>query len=138
MEGAPKSRNGVVRGQAPTIPQCPGTAGGEGGRTLYESLQKEPVARAVLTSHKRVGFYRLRGQLGAGSFSKVKFGVHLLTNGEFDSSRMKFLCILAKIQSADCGLIETSASFIQQVAYDRLLGSPPLNNQSAISSRISH
>lgn len=58
--------------------------------TLYESLQcglpKQPAAKpeqAEWITQKRVGFYRLRGQLGSGNFSKVKFGVHLLTNGVF-------------------------------------------------------
>lgn len=54
-------------------------------RTLYESLQRESAAipsQAGWSTHRRVGFYRLRGHLGAGNFSKVKFGVHLLTNGE--------------------------------------------------------
>jgi serine/threonine-protein kinase NIM1 len=31
---------------------------------------------------KRVGFYRLGKELGAGNFSKVKLGVHVLTKGK--------------------------------------------------------
>ena len=30
---------------------------------------------------KRIGFYRLRGDLGSGNFSRVKMGVHCLTRG---------------------------------------------------------
>ena len=54
-------------------------------KTLYESVQRESAgtpSQAGWTTCRRVGFYRLRGQLGAGNFSKVRFGVHLLTNGE--------------------------------------------------------
>lgn len=30
---------------------------------------------------KRIGLYRLRGDLGSGNFSRVKMGVHCLTRG---------------------------------------------------------
>lgn len=32
---------------------------------------------------KRIGFYRLGKELGAGNFSKVKLGIHVLTKGSF-------------------------------------------------------
>lgn len=62
----------------------------DSGTTLYQSLQcgllkmsaAKPLQAGWITQ-KRVGFYRLRGLLGTGNFSKVKFGVHLLTNGAF-------------------------------------------------------
>ena len=55
-------------------------------RSLYESLQSgldaSPRVRQEVALKKRVGFYKLRGQLGVGNFSKVRLGVHLLTNGK--------------------------------------------------------
>lgn len=37
---------------------------------------------------RRIGFYRLGKELGAGNFSKVKIGSHCLTNGNFDSYKL--------------------------------------------------
>ncbi len=58
-------------------------------RSLYESLrlglESSPRVRQEVALKKRVGFYRLRGQLGAGNFSKVRLGIHLLTNGKSTS-----------------------------------------------------
>lgn len=34
-----------------------------------------------LTVGRRVGFYKVRGQIGCGNFSKVKLAVHALTKG---------------------------------------------------------
>lgn len=36
-----------------------------------------------VTLGKRVGFYRIRGDLGSGNFSQVKIAVNSLTRGEF-------------------------------------------------------
>ena len=56
-------------------------------RSLYQSLKRtlesSPKVKQEVAMKKRAGFYRLRGQLGAGNFSKVRLGVHLLTNGMF-------------------------------------------------------
>lgn len=30
---------------------------------------------------KRIGLYRLRGEIGSGNFSQVKLGIHVLTKG---------------------------------------------------------
>ncbi|GCB75458.1 hypothetical protein scyTo_0019012 [Scyliorhinus torazame] len=52
-------------------------------QTPLEKLSHEMVhdERAVreMTLGKRIGFYRLRGEIGSGNFSQVKLGVHLLT-----------------------------------------------------------
>jgi len=34
---------------------------------------------------KRIGFYRMRGDLGSGNFAKVKLGYHCLTKGIYSS-----------------------------------------------------
>eukprot|EP00061_Rhincodon_typus_P006115 g26414.t1 len=51
--------------------------------TTLEKLSQEMVhdERAVkeLMLGKRIGFYRVRGEIGSGNFSQVKLGVHLLT-----------------------------------------------------------
>ena len=53
--------------------------------TLYDHLNREverdSKAKKEVIQNKRIGFYRLRTQIGAGNFSKVKLGIHLLTNG---------------------------------------------------------
>lgn len=35
-----------------------------------------------ITLGKRIGFYRIRGELGSGNFSQVKMGIHALTRGK--------------------------------------------------------
>lgn len=35
---------------------------------------------------RRVGLYQLRGVIGSGSFSQVRFGIHDLTKGETNSA----------------------------------------------------
>ncbi|XP_055488072.1 LOW QUALITY PROTEIN: serine/threonine-protein kinase NIM1-like [Leucoraja erinacea] len=47
-------------------------------RLTHQLSHDEPTVREV-TLGKRIGFYRLRGQIGAGNFSQVKLAVHSLT-----------------------------------------------------------
>ena len=42
--------------------------------------QDEKVVREI-TLGKRIGFYRIRGEIGSGNFSQVKLGIHSLTKG---------------------------------------------------------
>lgn len=35
-----------------------------------------------LTFGRRVGLYELRGEIGSGNFSRVRYGIHDLTKGE--------------------------------------------------------
>ncbi|XP_078071344.1 serine/threonine-protein kinase NIM1 [Mustelus asterias] len=58
---------------------------GDGGRRLtpleklsHEMGHDERAVREV-TLGKRIGFYRMRGEIGSGNFSQVKLGIHLLT-----------------------------------------------------------
>ncbi|KAM4875201.1 serine/threonine-protein kinase NIM1 [Thomomys bottae] len=51
--------------------------------TPFEKLtqdmsQDEKVVREIMLG-KRVGFYRIRGEIGSGNFSQVKLGIHSLT-----------------------------------------------------------
>jgi len=68
-------------------PECYG--GDEEGKqqrlTPFEKLmqdmsQNEKVVKE-LTLGKRIGFYRVRGEIGSGNFSQVKLGIHSLTKG---------------------------------------------------------
>lgn len=34
-----------------------------------------------LTVGRRIGFYKIRGEIGCGNFSHVKLGIHALTKG---------------------------------------------------------
>lgn len=55
-------------------------------RSRYEqlvyNLEHDPKVAQEVALGRRIGFYRLKGQLGTGNFSRVKLGVHVLTNGE--------------------------------------------------------
>eukprot|EP00069_Balaena_mysticetus_P013635 bmy_08136T0 len=53
--------------------------------TPFEKLtqdmsQDQKVVREI-TLGKRIGFYRIRGEIGSGNFSQVKLGIHSLTKG---------------------------------------------------------
>lgn len=47
-------------------------------RTLH-MLAVDPIYQREVALGKRIGFYRLGKELGAGNFSKVKLGIHVLT-----------------------------------------------------------
>ncbi|XP_052119712.1 uncharacterized protein LOC127748808 isoform X2 [Frankliniella occidentalis] len=57
-----------------------------GGSTPYErltlQLHHDRRWRQEVSLGKRVGLYRMRGDLGAGNFSNVKMAVHQLTSGK--------------------------------------------------------
>lgn len=67
-------------------PECCGDGEGRQNRlTPFEKLmqdmsQNEKVVKE-LTLGKRIGFYRVRGEIGSGNFSQVKLGIHSLTKG---------------------------------------------------------
>nr|KAF6366721.1 NIM1 serine/threonine protein kinase [Pipistrellus kuhlii] len=47
-------------------------------RLTRDMAQDDKVVREI-TLGKRIGFYRIRGEIGSGNFSQVKLGVHSLT-----------------------------------------------------------
>lgn len=54
--------------------------------TAYERLSNDlsgdQKVLKEITLGKRIGFYRIRGELGSGNFSQVKMGIHALTKGK--------------------------------------------------------
>ncbi|XP_052778157.1 serine/threonine-protein kinase NIM1-like [Mya arenaria] len=46
---------------------------------LSHDLNDDPKVLKEITLGKRIGFYRIRGELGSGNFSQVKMGIHALT-----------------------------------------------------------
>lgn len=48
---------------------------------LTLEMSKDENTVKELTVGKRVGFYKVRGQIGCGNFSKVKLATHALTKG---------------------------------------------------------
>lgn len=53
--------------------------------TPYErlsfDLSNDQRCLKEITLGKRIGFYRIRGELGSGNFSQVKMGIHALVKG---------------------------------------------------------
>ena len=54
--------------------------------TAYEKLiyasQHDMRFKAEEKAGRRIGFYRIRGDIGLGNFSRVKLGLHLLAKGK--------------------------------------------------------
>ena len=50
-------------------------------RLTYDLSHDERYIKEI-TLGKRIGFYRIRGELGSGNFCQVKMGVHSLTRGK--------------------------------------------------------
>ena len=48
---------------------------------LSHDLNNDQKYMKEITLGKRIGFYRIRGELGSGNFSQVKMGIHALTKG---------------------------------------------------------
>lgn len=48
---------------------------------LSNDLTNDQKCLKEITLGKRIGFYRIRGELGSGNFSQVKMGIHALTKG---------------------------------------------------------
>ncbi|KAL8590478.1 Serine/threonine-protein kinase NIM1 [Nucella lapillus] len=46
---------------------------------LSQDLSQDQRVIKEITLGKRIGFYRMRGELGSGNFSQVKLGIHALT-----------------------------------------------------------
>lgn len=50
-------------------------------RLTYDLSHDERYIKEI-TLGKRIGFYRIRGELGSGNFCQVKMGIHSLTRGK--------------------------------------------------------
>lgn len=50
---------------------------------LTRDLSYDEKYLKEITLGKRIGFYRIRGELGTGNFCQVKMGIHSLTRGKF-------------------------------------------------------
>ena len=48
---------------------------------LSNDLSNDQKVMKEITLGKRIGFYRIRGEIGTGNFSQVKLGIHSLTKG---------------------------------------------------------
>ena len=68
---------------------------GETRRTPYErlssDLSNDQRVLKEITLGKRIGFYRIRGELGSGNFSQVKMGIHALTKGKVKNSALQVM-----------------------------------------------
>ena len=50
---------------------------------LNHELSTDERYMKEVTLGKRIGFYRIRGELGSGNFCQVKMGIHALSKGEY-------------------------------------------------------
>ena len=49
---------------------------------LTRELQNDEKIFKEISSGRRIGFYRIRGDLGSGNFSQVKLGFHCIAKGK--------------------------------------------------------
>lgn len=70
-------------------------------KSLYDRLtydmQNDHKVNQEVRMGKRVGYYKLKGQLGTGNFAKVKLGVHLLTTGKKRINKPPYLMFINQI-----------------------------------------
>lgn len=52
---------------------------------IVKSISQNDHWRRELTLGRRIGFYRIRGDVGSGNFSQVKVATHSLTGGKLES-----------------------------------------------------
>lgn len=69
-------------------------------KACYDLTHSERVMNDRVVG-RRVGLYELRGVIGSGNFSQVRFGIHDLTKGETNSSHFLhyYSCKQTKIHS---------------------------------------
>lgn len=70
-----------------SVDNCNNEHGEDGGRlSSYEKLTRDLATSEKLKQEvalgKRIGFYRIRGELGSGNFCQVKMGIHALARGK--------------------------------------------------------
>ena len=53
---------------------------------ISNDLMSDQKVMKEITLGKRIGFYRVRGEIGTGNFSQVKLGIHSLLKGTFTPS----------------------------------------------------
>jgi serine/threonine-protein kinase NIM1 len=69
--------NGTQEEEVPERPQRKSTP----YERLSFDLSNDQRCLKEITLGKRIGFYRIRGELGTGNFSQVKMGIHALVKG---------------------------------------------------------
>lgn len=65
-------------------------------RLSYDLSHDERYLKEI-TLGKRIGFYRIRGELGSGNFCQVKMGIHSLTRGKNARRSKNIACGLRHI-----------------------------------------
>ena len=49
---------------------------------LTRELENDEKVSKEVSAGRRIGFYRIRGDLGSGNFSQVKLGYHCIAKGK--------------------------------------------------------
>ena len=65
-------------------------------KLLYDS-QHDMRFKAEEKAGRRIGFYRIRGDIGLGNFSRVKLGVHLLAKGKLSSDAIVSVLVVPSV-----------------------------------------
>lgn len=79
-------------------------------KLTLDMSQDEKVVKE-LTLGKRIGFYRIRGEIGSGNFSQVKLGIHALTKGRLCGVWNKRLCGVVYTRCFQMGASDTCKVF---------------------------
>ena len=83
--------NGNHRGSMRSLPVSAASTSSDSSKSRSSSpyqrvswsLQHDDTWTKEVALGKRVGFYKLKGDLGSGNFSQVKLATHQLTKGQF-------------------------------------------------------
>ena len=84
-------------------------------RLTYDLAHDERYLKEI-TLGKRIGFYRIRGELGSGNFCQVKMGIHSLTRGKNCLVIEKFNSLHGRIHACHYGNLHRYLVLADKVA----------------------
>ena len=64
---------------------------------LVKELQYDEKVSKEISSGRRIGFYRIRGDIGSGNFSQVKLGYHCIAKGKYFCSTYVDIDLLTQV-----------------------------------------
>lgn len=85
-------------------------------RLTYDLAHDERYLKEI-TLGKRIGFYRIRGELGSGNFCQVKMGIHSLTRGKNCLVIEKFNSLYGRMHACHYGNLPSISCACRQSCY---------------------